>query len=91
MVNTLAIFWIVVTVLTTVSLGVIANPISTEVFAQGNTTSGMMTEYSGNMTSTSNTTSTDDCDENATSTDDCGSGSISRSASGRIVGSPTRH
>jgi len=67
MVNTLAIFWIVVTVLTTASLGVIANPISTEVHAQGNTTGGMM-DYSGsgNMTST-----------NATSDD---TGSISRSA-----------
>ena len=77
MVNPLAIFWIVVTVLTTASFTAIANPNITEVFAQGNTTGGMMTEYSENMTSTTNATSTDDCDGNATSVD-CASGGISR-------------
>ena len=87
MINALAIFWIIVTVLTTASLGVVTNPNITEVFAQGNNTGEMMT-YGGNMTSTTNATSTDDCDENAT-TDDCDSGSISRSNKGRIIVSPT--
>ena len=76
MVNALAIFWIAVTVVTTLSFTAIINPNNSEVFAQGNTTGEMM-EYSRNMTSTTNATSADDCEENMTS-DDCGSGSISR-------------
>ena len=76
MVNALAIFWIAVTVVTTISFTAIVNPNNSEVFAQGNNTMGMM-EYDGNMTSTMNATSTDDCEENMTS-DECDSGSISR-------------
>ena len=61
-------FWIIVTVLTTASFGVMANPVNTEVFAQGNTTTEMI-DYSGDMTSTTNATSTDSEEENATSDD----------------------
>jgi hypothetical protein len=74
MVYAFAIFWIAVTVLTTLSFTAIMNPNNIEVFAQGNTTGEMM-EYSGNMTSAMNATSTDS-EENATADD---TGSISRS------------
>jgi hypothetical protein len=76
MVYAFAIFWIAVTVLTTLSFTAIMNPNNIEVFAQGNNTTGMM-EYDGNMTSTMNATLTDDCEENMTS-DECDAGSISR-------------
>jgi hypothetical protein len=69
-------FWIILTVLTTASVTAISNPINIEVLAQGNDTAEMM-EYSGNMTSTTNATSNDDCEENMT-LDECDTGSISR-------------
>jgi hypothetical protein len=69
-------FWIILTVLTTASVTAVSNPINIEVFAQGNDRAEMM-EYSGNMTSTTNATLTDDCEENMT-LDECDTGSISR-------------
>jgi hypothetical protein len=71
----LAIFWIAVTVVTTLSFTAIIDPNNSEVFAQGNTTMEMMDQ--GNMTSAMNVTLTDDCEENMTS-DECDTGSISR-------------
>jgi hypothetical protein len=76
MVYALAIFWIAVTVVTTLSVTAIMTPSSTEVFAQGNDTMSMM-DHSGNMTSSMNSTLTDECEENMT-LDECDTGSISR-------------
>lgn len=72
----LGVFWIVVTVITTLSFTAIVNSNYTEVLAQGNNTTGMMA-YDDNMTSTMNATLTDDCEENMTA-EECDTGSISR-------------
>jgi len=76
MVHALAVFWIAVTVLTTLSFTAIIDPSNSEVFAQGNNTTEEMVEYS-NMTLTDNATLMNECEENATA-EECDTGSISR-------------
>ncbi len=76
MANALAIFWIVVTLVTIVSLTAVISPHYTQVFAQGNNTAGIV-EDRGNITITTNATLADECEENMTS-DECDTGNISR-------------
>jgi hypothetical protein len=73
----LAIFWIAVTVLTTLSFTAIIDPNNMGVSAQVNSTTSGMMEYSGNMTDSMNATLTDDCEENMTA-EECDTGNISR-------------
>jgi hypothetical protein len=64
---------------TTLSFTAIIDPNNSEVFAQSNDTMGMMMN-SSNMTTTTNATLADDCEENMTA-EECDTGSISRRGS----------